>query len=320
MPRGGKGAPVVSQRLAELDDRQLRRRLRGPGLTLHLPPFVARLHSDVPRVARDLLRLYGDFTLGRDDEFADFHLAVHYDRGLHALWRRLAGRRQARFSTDGLAAFTTLPATQAFHMVEWGLNWAVTAHAHHYVVYHAAVLERDGRALVLPAPPGSGKSTLTAALAQRGWRLLSDELALLDPRDGRLYGLARPVNLKNQAIALMRDFAPDAVLTEPVPDTLKGTLSLMKAPGDAITRVREGARPAWVVVPSFEPGAEATLEPLPKAQAHLLLAEQAFNYDIHGADGFEATADLVDGAGCWAFTYSRLGDAIGVFDALAAEP
>lgn len=308
----------MSLTLAALGEGELRQRLRGPGLTLQLPPFVARLHSDVPRVAADLLRLYGDCGLGQDDEFVDFHLAVNYDRGLHALWRRLAGRRQARFSTDGLAAFTTLPAAQAFHMVEWGLNWAVTAHAHHYVVYHAAVLERGGRALVLPAPPGSGKSTLTAALAQRGWRLLSDELALLDPRDGQLYGLARPVNLKNQAIALMRAFAPGAVLTEPVPDTLKGTLSLMKAPGDAIARVREGARAAWVVVPSFEAGAEASLEPLPKAQAHLLLAEQAFNYDIHGVDGFEATANLVDGADCHAFTYSRLDDAVRIFDALAS--
>ncbi len=313
-------AALANQRLADLGEGELRRRLRGPGLTLHLPPFVARLHSDVPRVAQDLLLLYGEFPLGRDDEFADFHLAVNYDQGWHALWRRLAGRRQARFSTDGLAAFTTLPATQAFHMVEWGLNWAVTAHAHHFVVYHAAVLERGGRALVLPAPPGSGKSTLTATLAQRGWRLLSDELALLDPRDGQLYGLARPVNLKNQAIDLIKAFAPDAVLTAPVPDTLKGTLSLMKAPGDAIPRVREGAQPTWIVVPSYETDAEARLEPLPKAQAHLLLAEQAFNYDIHGVDGFEATADLVDGADCRAFTYSRLDDAVRVFDTLAAEP
>jgi predicted ATPase len=30
--------------------------------------------------------------------------------------------------------------------------------------------------VILPAPPGSGKSTLCAALVTRGWRLLSDEL------------------------------------------------------------------------------------------------------------------------------------------------
>jgi HprK-related kinase A len=309
----------MNQRLDALDTAGLRRRLRGNGVTLRLPPFVARLTSDVPRVAEDLLRLYGDFELGKDDEFADFHLSVNFDRGLYALWRRLAGKRQARFSTDGLAAFTTLPAVQAFHMIEWGLNWAITAHAHQFVVYHAAVLEREGRALVLPAPPGSGKSTLTVVLAQRGWRLLSDELGLLNRRDGLLYGLARPINLKNQSIALMREFAPGAVMTTPVPDTLKGTLSLMKAPGDAIERVREGARPTWIVVPSFEPQASPVLDVLPKAQAHMLLAEQAFNYDVHGTEGFEATADLVDGASCWAFTYSQLDDAVRFFDELAAN-
>lgn len=308
----------MSRPLAGLEPGELLRQLSEPGVTLQLPPFVVRLRSDIPRVAADLLRLYGEFELGDAADFADFHLAVHHDRGWHALWRRLAGRRQARFSTDGLVAFTTLRATQAFHMIEWGLNWAVTAHAHQFVVYHAAVLERDGRALVLPAPPGSGKSTLTAALAHRGWRLLSDELALLDAGSGLLYGMARPVNLKNRAIDLMRAFAPDAVMTDPVPDTLKGTLSLMKAPGDAIARVREGARPTWVVVPRYEPGSPAALEPLPKAQAHVLLADQAFNYDIHGVAGFQATADLVDRTACWAFSYTDLDDAIRVFDDLAA--
>lgn len=306
--------------LASLPEKEVRRRLSGSGLTLRLHPFVTRLRSDIPRVAVDLCRLYGEFELGGDDDFADFHLAVHHDRGWHAWWRRLAGHPQARFSTDGLAAFTTLPAQQAFHMVEWGLNWAITAHAHRFVVYHAAVLERGGRAVVMPAPPGSGKSTLTAALAQSGWRLLSDELALLAPREGLLYGLARPVNLKNAAITLIQAFAPGAVMTDPVPDTLKGTLSLMKAPGDAIARMHEGARPTWIVVPSYEAGAEPRLEVLPKPQAHLLLADQAFNYDIHGVEGFQATADLVDGAACWAFTYSRLDDAVRMFDEMAATP
>ncbi|MCA1416754.1 hypothetical protein I6F30_37415, partial [Bradyrhizobium sp. NBAIM20] len=45
----------------------------------------------------------------------------------------------------------------------------------------------------------------------------------------------------------------------------------------------------------------------------------AFNYDIHGADGFDATADLVDRCACLEFSYSRLEDAVRVFDELVAQ-
>jgi predicted ATPase len=44
---------------------------------------------------------------------------------------------------------------------------------------HAAVVEKNGKALILPALPGSGKSTLSAALAMNGWRFLSDEFTMI---------------------------------------------------------------------------------------------------------------------------------------------
>ena len=45
---------------------------------------------------------------------------------------------------------------------------------------HAAAVAVNGRAIAMPAFPGTGKSTLTLALAQRGLEYLSDELAPLD--------------------------------------------------------------------------------------------------------------------------------------------
>lgn len=299
-------------KIGEVDEAHLRSLLRAPGLTFRIPGFVTRLWSDIPRVASDLRRLYPAFELGTADEFADFHLRVAFD----GKWRRWV-RPQARFSADGQEAFSALPAEQAFHMVEWGLNWAITSSAHRYLIYHAAVLERQGVAVMLPAPPGSGKSTLTAALTHRGWRLLSDELALHDPRTGLVHGMSRPVNLKNKAIELIRRFAPEAVLTEPVPDTLKGTLALMRAPDDSIRRADEPARPAWVITPRYLAGSTAQLLPVAKARMLLMLADQAFNYDIHGRTGFTATADLVDRCDCFEFVYASLDEAVATFDQLA---
>ncbi len=104
-----------------------------------------------------------------------------------------------------------MPLGHAMPLLEWALNWCISTDAHQFLIVHAAAIERNGLAVVLPAPPGSGKSTLCAALIHRGWRLLSDELALLSLVDGTLHALARPVSLKNRSIDVMSEYAREAV-------------------------------------------------------------------------------------------------------------
>jgi hypothetical protein len=48
-----------------------------------------------------------------------------------------------------------------------------------WVPMHAAAVARDGTCALLCAPSGGGKSTLTAALVQRGWQALGDDKLLL---------------------------------------------------------------------------------------------------------------------------------------------
>ena len=50
-------------------------------------------------------------------------------------------------------------------------------HRHGRVALHASVLAWDGAAFVFAGRPGAGKSTLAAALAQRGAPAISDDVA-----------------------------------------------------------------------------------------------------------------------------------------------
>lgn len=285
--------------------------LRTEGLTLSMPPFVVRIRSDVPSIAFDIARLYADFQVLEVDSFVDFHVELSF------LPRRLPWQSpKIQFFFDGEPSFSKLSADQAFPTLEWGLNWCIAAHSHQYLVLHAAVIERGGAAVLLPAPPGSGKSTLCAALVNRGWRLLSDELALLELNSGLVYGCVRPVSLKNRSIEVIRAFEPGVVMTEPVDTDSKGMVALMKPPENSVRDECVPAVPKWIIVPKYEQEVASRLEAYNPAEAFLLLAEQSFNYELHGARGFEAVGELLDSCRCARFVYSDLDDAIKIFSDL----
>jgi HprK-related kinase A len=165
------------------------------------------------------------------------------------------------------------PTRRQLACLEWGLNWCVSSHCHQYLIIHAASVERNGAALILPGPPGSGKSTLCAGLVTRGWRLLSDELTLLEFPTGNIVPLPRPVSLKNASIDAIRRFAPNAKLGPPVHDTVKGSVAHMKPPTESVHRATEVARPRWIVLPRYEHGAAVQLTALSKARAFMHLAD-----------------------------------------------
>ena len=299
--------------VASLTRTQLEARLCGPGLVVRTGPFVSSIQSPIGGVADGLELLYGAYPLHAAEDFADFHVGLRPSGALRRWYRP-----QVNFDLDGLVPFEPLPQAQAFPMLEWGLNWCISTRAHAYLMIHAAVVERNGLAAILPAPPGSGKSTLCAALIHRGWRLLSDELALFRPEDGLLVPVPRPVSLKNRSIDVVRGFVADAVLSRPVANTTKGTVAHLQAPADSVARADETARPAWIVFPKYEAGAATALTPIPRARAFVRGADNAFNDSHMGARGFATLAGAIDGCTSYDFRYSDLDEAMAVFAALEA--
>ncbi len=296
-------------RLGDQSDVQLRLALRE-GLVIATGPFRFRIRSRTEEVFRGLRLLYADFECP-DPAFADYEVRVDRVAGPRAVWRP-----QVNFWFDGYLPFKPLAADHAYALLEWGMNWCIGSQAHHYLLIHAAVLERNGKAIVLPGDPGAGKSTLTAALTLSGWRLLSDEMALVDRDDGMLVGLARPVNLKNASIDIVRAFSAEAVFGEPAQDTHKGTVAHLKPPSASVREVGRRALPAFIVYPRWAADAPCELTPRPKADAFMHTATHAFNYEVLGSTGFDLVAALMDQCECYDFRYARLTDAIALFDRL----
>ncbi|MEO9150202.1 MAG: HprK-related kinase A [Burkholderiaceae bacterium] len=298
--------------LGQLSQSELRTRL-AHGLVLQTGPFRTQIVSHSLPVLRGLATLYADHELSPDGVI-DFCVRVDRVGGLRAVWRP-----QILFQSDKQIPFKPLPADHAFASLEWGLNWCIAVHAHHYLLLHAAVLEKNGRAVILPGDPGAGKSTLTAALSLSGFRLLSDEMGMIDRDDGLLVPLARPVNLKNASIDIVRAFAPQAVFGDTVRDTHKGTVAHLKPSTESVHRATEKARPAFLVFPRWKAGASTQLKPRARADAFMEVTNHSFNYQLLGGLGFNLTAALVGACDCYDFVYSDLPEAVSAFDELLAS-
>lgn len=288
--------------------------LASSGLWFDYGAAVLRLRSDSVVLAEQLQAVYGHFAFVDAKPWADLHIQIERPRNLR---RWLAP--QVVFRCDGRQPFEPFPADSPLPLLEWGGNWLIGQRLNDLLLLHAGAVERDGLALVLPALPGSGKSTLTAALSLSGWRLLSDEFGAYDPQLQAFRAMLKPVALKNESIDAIRRFAPHAAIGPLFPKTRKGAVAhLSTAPG-AVSRRREAARPGAVILPRWVSGSPTVIEPLAPDRVFSALAFNAFNYATLGGTGFDAVVGIARRCPGWTLVYSDLEDALAAIDRLWAD-
>lgn len=240
------------------------------------------------------------FYPGIDKQLIDFNVSLNSPFYLNSFIKP-----KALFGFSNQTPFTPLPLAHAFPLLEWGLNWCVYSHYHEALVLHAAVLEKDGRALILPGEPGAGKSTLSALLCRhKGWRLLSDELTLIDLSSGLIQPNPRPISLKNESIEVVRSAGGEPFFSTIAQDTIKGDVALLRASDEAQQRFNDGAKPHRVIFPNFNRSHSNSFQKVGKAEAFIRLVNQSFNYHILGLSGFESLKSMVDSVQCFELKYS----------------
>lgn len=270
-------------------------------------PYVVYARLPIRFAARHLAWLYQDFEVLSGEVIPDAEISA---RVAGIAWRRVS------IFSDGAVRYRRIARQQLVPLLEWTMNLSVFHRPTQNLLIHAAVVERAGQALILPGEAGSGKSTLCAALVHRGWRLFSDEVAVIRPSDGNLLPVPRPLSLKEGAIEAFREFAPTARVGPVWPRTAKGRVAHVLPPTASVQRMDEPARPAWIVFPRFQPGAGNQLEALGKADTLLHCAGNAFNYSVLGRQGFETLAAVLDICSGYELVFDDLGAAVTTLERL----
>ena len=261
---------------------------------------------------RDLDRVYPHHSRVADTGFADARVSL-----LPGSRLRLRGQ-QVNLWSEGTRPFEPYPLHSALPLFEWGSNYLLSQRLNAYLLLHAGVVAREDRALILPAAPGSGKTTLSCALSLAGWRFLSDEFGIVDMDSGELLPMVRPAPLKNRSIEIIGQ-RPGAVLGPLYPRTRKGDVAHFVPDRASFADRHRRARPRLVVFPAFRAGAPLRCTPLDKAAAAMRLGLNSFNYRALGPAGFDAVVALTRAVQAYELSYGDLDEAIACIDKLFRE-
>lgn len=294
-------APAHARSLSQTGLSEIRRALGDEGIGIDLGAFAVRVRSPLHGLAAALQAVYPDFPF--DAAPASFDATIDL-RPVPGYRRWL--RPQATIEVDGIDPFGAFPRAQLLPYFEWGVNWACANMLNAHLMLHSGAIEWKGSGMLLVATPGSGKSTLTAALVARGARLLSDEFGIVRIPDLRLLAMAKPIALKNQAIDVIRQWWPDARLGPRYLNTRKGELSHCAVPLPSVADRGRPVDPRVIVFPRWSPGAALSLTQVAAARAFLELAANSFNYSTLGPTGFDAVERLLGQCRCYHLEYGDL--------------
>lgn len=298
------------QVLRELSPAELKQRLADGKLPLQVGPYIYNIQSNLPSIGAGIGTLYADFYLASPQDFIDYDVAMCQQ----GLWQRLRG--QAEFLFDQQSPFEAFDRGQAYAFLEWGMNWCVSLHTNEYLKLHAAVVARDNSAIIMPGTPGAGKSTLCAALGLSGWRILSDEHAMIPPGSTSVIPLCRPVSLKNDSIELIRGFFPNAVFGPVSEETHKGVVAHMKADLHPDSHDSSPVPARLMIFPRFSQDEEPALRPRRRSESFILAAYHAFNYSLLCETGFDSMQKLIENLNCYDLVYRDLDWAVQVMNDL----
>lgn len=296
------------QLLNQLTTEEFNYRLAHGEIPLRIGPYIYRLQSNLSTVAAGIRTLYADFRLADRAEFVDYHVALSRS----GILQRLRG--EAEFLFDSKNPFDTIPVGQAYAFLEWGMNWCVSLHTNEYLKLHAAAVSRGDSVVILPGIPGAGKSTLCAALGLSGWRILSDEHAMIPPNTTQVIPLCRPVSLKNESIEVIKSFSSNAIFGPVSTETHKGVVAHMKADLHPQSHDMKSLPARVMIFPRYSRDDPQRLTPRRQTDSFILAAYHSFNYSLLCEQGFEAMRTLIDNVDCYDLVYRDLDWAIKVMD------
>ncbi|WP_262695028.1 HprK-related kinase A [Kordiimonas aquimaris] len=302
-------------RVSDLSRREIRSSLREGSLLLHLGPFAQLISGSSDPLIDFLQDTYRDCQVELfPSDVTDVHLNLRAPNILRKFFRP-----QVVPDPGFEVPAVPLPIEMAPLAFEMGLNLSVALKCCRFVTIHAGVVADKDGAILMSAESGSGKSTLTAALLERGYRLFSDEFALVGLGDAVLQPYPRPISLKEETIPIVRELAGDEWISPIVKGSPKGDIAYRRARRSDIDQSHKQAKAKLILFPEFEPGMRPYKRRLNTAEAILRLIPASTNFGLLGEQAYLAITRLFDDAVAYELSYGSTEQSLSLIDEALQE-
>jgi hypothetical protein len=177
-------------------------------------------------------------------------------------------------------------------VLSWEVNYRSSQSRRHWPILHATVVGGPAGAVALCGASHSGKSTLAAQAARRGWCHSSDDLAPIETSTGLVHPYARPLMLRPGGQELLGE------LPALTPPQRRFLVQDFFCPASALGATAERQARPLVGVAVLSWTAEPTWTPLRRAELLYELTINDTTLADRGAEGFrqlEAIATAVPG-------------------------
>lgn len=222
---------------------------------------------------------------------------VSKTKGIKLSVSRDDGEWVLRDHSSDLRRKLTLPGDLIYHLTD-RMVFHLADKAENTHCLHSAAVAKNGKALVIPANSGAGKSSFTTWLSANGFDYLTDEIILID-EDRKIDGLARPIQIKPHGIDAVQRLIIDQDLVQP--GKFANALPVACVGGKASEQVKHDL--SLFIFPQYKKDAEYSFTQLSSADAGMKLMANHVNARNLEGHGFREMMDIIRSTPCYALEY-----------------
>ncbi len=208
---------------------------------------------------------------------------------------------------NGVRKYERESKSRLFSRLEWVITCNTLSYLPEFLQLHAGAVVKDGKAVLVPAEHGHGKTTLITNLIHNGYKCLADDIVLLNTDTLSLYSFPRCFMVKGDGIRMLDEinvqghrhgyYCEHRDILYLNPAAVNGSLI-------------EKAEPYAIIDLEYNPNSKSELKHLSMPQTCMFLMKRSINLKDYKRKGVAALTGLARRSKCYSFRINNIKDAV----------